>query len=405
MTTPTLQDAARAELIEALSEARQPYGRPGTRDVEVTEWNQRIDRALAALAASEATAGVPVAHTSERHFALREAHGHADEEAYFKARPRLDGPDERAAFRAGHQRGFDAAEKVYTHPPAPQQPAPTRSQQLAEAGFTARDRRLTCDECGAKVSAQMLPIHRCEQPAPDTVAVPRALFDAWRGMCFGVDWNRGTHAKHHRGTVERLMRELATIPGEPSTFAQPAPAERGEQQGQARDTDLWINVRALRLRLDEGDRHTPYAYRTMQAADDVRITFRELPGEQAAQGAADVARGLSPTETVLYWRNAYADPASGPHFSGHGMVVHLLTEYLQLRAALSAAPRVPAAAMKVRTEMGADSDAADAARMRWLLAGNGYFMWENFLCGHAPPTPEEQDAARAKIDAAMRGEL
>ena len=35
--------------------------------------------------------------------------------------------------------------------PAPE--APTRSQRLADAGFTARDTRLECEECGAKVSA------------------------------------------------------------------------------------------------------------------------------------------------------------------------------------------------------------------------------------------------------------
>lgn len=48
------------------------------------------------------------------------------------------------------------------------------------------------------------------------------------------------------------------------------------------------------------------------------------------------------------------------------------------------------------------SDAADAARLRWLLNGNGYFMEEQYLCGHAPCDDEEQDDAREKIDAAMR---
>ncbi len=47
------------------------------------------------------------------------------------------------------------------------------------------------------------------------------------------------------------------------------------------------------------------------------------------------------------------------------------------------------------------SESADAKRFRWLLSGNGYFMEENFLCGHAPTTPEEQDKARAEIDEAM----
>ncbi len=44
---------------------------------------------------------------------------------------------------------------------------------------------------------------------------------------------------------------------------------------------------------------------------------------------------------------------------------------------------------------------ADAERMRWMLAGNGYFMEEEMLCGHGPCSEEEQDEARRQIDAAM----
>jgi hypothetical protein len=45
---------------------------------------------------------------------------------------------------------------------------------------------------------------------------------------------------------------------------------------------------------------------------------------------------------------------------------------------------------------------ADAARMRWLLSGNGYFMEEEMLCGHGPCDPTEQDEARRRIDEQMR---
>jgi len=51
------------------------------------------------------------------------------------------------------------------------------------------------------------------------------------------------------------------------------------------------------------------------------------------------------------------------------------------------------------------SDAADAARMRWLLNGNGYFMEEEMLCGHGPTDEAEQDKARLQIDAAMEAKL
>ena len=44
---------------------------------------------------------------------------------------------------------------------------------------------------------------------------------------------------------------------------------------------------------------------------------------------------------------------------------------------------------------------ADASRMRWMLAGNGYFMEENMLCGHLPCSKEAQDEARQQIDEAM----
>lgn len=43
---------------------------------------------------------------------------------------------------------------------------PTRSQRLREAGFTARDTRLTCDECGDRYTEQMAPLHKCATPTP-----------------------------------------------------------------------------------------------------------------------------------------------------------------------------------------------------------------------------------------------
>jgi hypothetical protein len=40
---------------------------------------------------------------------------------------------------------------------------------------------------------------------------------------------------------------------------------------------------------------------------------------------------MQPVETIEYWINAYSDPASGPHFQGHGKIVEMLREYLALR--------------------------------------------------------------------------
>lgn len=46
----------------------------------------------------------------------------------------------------------------------------------------------------------------------------------------------------------------------------------------------------------------------------------------------------------------------------------------------------------------------DAARFRWLLNGNGYFMEHEYLCGGGHSTEEERAEARRKIDAAMQEE-
>lgn len=50
---------------------------------------------------------------------------------------------------------------------------------------------------------------------------------------------------------------------------------------------------------------------------------------------------------------------------------------------------------------GKRDDALDAARFRWLLDGNGYFMEEESLCGHAPTSDAQKDRARREIDEAM----
>jgi len=48
------------------------------------------------------------------------------------------------------------------------QPDASMSRKLLAAGFKPRERRLTCDECGALVSAQMMPLHKCKvEPLPD----------------------------------------------------------------------------------------------------------------------------------------------------------------------------------------------------------------------------------------------
>jgi hypothetical protein len=47
------------------------------------------------------------------------------------------------------------------------------------------------------------------------------------------------------------------------------------------------------------------------------------------------------------------------------------------------------------------SEAADAARMRWILQGNGYFMEERGLCGYGICSENEMNGARKEIDEQM----
>lgn len=59
------------------------------------------------------------------------------------------------------------------------------------------------------------------------------------------------------------------------------------------------------------------------------------------------ANDMQPIDSIRYWLNAYSDPASGEHFMGHGVVVKMLREYLQLREA--AAPAAPAPWQPIET--------------------------------------------------------
>lgn len=84
---------------------------------------KEICREARAALSAQPVAGA-VAHTSERHFALREAHCIAASEAFWKARPGTEDTGRRIAFDAGFVRGFDAGEKVYAAPQPQAAPAP-----------------------------------------------------------------------------------------------------------------------------------------------------------------------------------------------------------------------------------------------------------------------------------------
>ena len=51
------------------------------------------------------------------------------------------------------------------------------SIDLRTAGFTLRDTRLECDECGGKFTRQMLPIHKCSALAEPVPPIGKASTD------------------------------------------------------------------------------------------------------------------------------------------------------------------------------------------------------------------------------------
>lgn len=114
-------------------------------------------------------------------------------------------------------------------------PEPSRSQKMREAGFTARDTRLTCDECGAKFTRQFAPLHECAAPEPSAQAVMTELEQrlieiakalppmttlGWNdgGMCEPDEAIKGYTKKQ---VLEILAQHLSASP-------QPEPSAQGE---------------------------------------------------------------------------------------------------------------------------------------------------------------------------------
>ena len=74
-----------------------------------------------------------------------------------------------------------------------EQPEPSRSEKLLAAGYKPRDRRLTCDECGEKVSAQMMPLHECK-PLPELPKVQLTTEQAIK-LAETIWWQRNLHSR------------------------------------------------------------------------------------------------------------------------------------------------------------------------------------------------------------------
>lgn len=87
-------------------------------------------------------------------------------------------------------------------------------------------------------------------------------------------------------------------------------------------------------------------------------TGHPLPPEAPmSEGITEVCDPGKHIAHVRYWEAAYKDPASGPHFRGHGVVAGLLGEYADLLEKMARQERLPLATPEM---------VADAERLDWM---------------------------------------
>lgn len=72
----------------------------------------------------------------------------------------------------------------------------------------------------------------------------------------------------------------------------------------------------------------------VEAAIDALADTEQAPERTVT---ATLSGERQPLETIRYWINAYSDPESGSHFRGHGKLVQIAREYLEMREAADAA--------------------------------------------------------------------
>ena len=89
------------------------------------------------------------------------------------------------------------------------EPEQTRSEKMREAGYTKRDTRLECDECGKKFTRQMLPVHDCQpEPVSVTDKLPKPEPVAWTVGGLITDFSRDFSAYK----TKAYTRPLYTAP-------------------------------------------------------------------------------------------------------------------------------------------------------------------------------------------------
>ena len=87
-------------------------------------------------------------------------------------------PDGSVAYFGADEAPCEKCVPLYAAPVPPQR-EPSAWKRLRDAGFTRRDNRIECDECGKKITPQFLPIHECEaQSEPKRELREKQIADA-----------------------------------------------------------------------------------------------------------------------------------------------------------------------------------------------------------------------------------
>ena len=122
---------------------------------------------------------------------------------------------------------------------------------------------------------------------------------------------------------------------------------------------------------------------------------RPEPGTWHPWPAEAEARNRSES-SIAYWQTK-AEEAEAKLQQARDEELEKCVKYLAERKGLASLSRQLRAALRSPDT----SEAADAARMRWILQGNGYFMEESGLCGSGPCNEDEMNDARSAIDERM----
>lgn len=95
--------------------------------------------------------------------------------------------------------------------------------ELRDMALTASGNSLDrgCQNCGIAASVAETAADHIERQAAEIARLTaeverlRPVYEHARGICFGVDWNKGTHAKAHRAALIAAVHAVEPLPFPP----------------------------------------------------------------------------------------------------------------------------------------------------------------------------------------------